>query len=143
MADVIFETPLETAIWNQFNNDAQTKAVFVNGLWNTDAPQDTPYPYGTFIIIGDKPQYTFPEDFELIDIVFILHSKTSGSAIQLEQMYHRLKMTFDFTVLTIEGYTSVGMKRRSARKLKAEDVWTYTVVYSLLIQKNKSRRKSR
>ena len=133
-------TEIETAIWSHYNSIAAMKTSFVNGLHNTQADQNTNYPFAVFQIISDVPEYNFTDDFEDVLIQFRLLSKQFGSSSELNGMFTNLKSGFDFAVLTITDYTTVQMIRESAIKSKDEDVWQYLILYRLLVQRDVSVR---
>jgi len=131
---------LEVALLNHYNADANLVSILVNGLYDTNAPQGTQHPYGVFQMISDKPKYNFSDDFEDMLIQFKLFSKVSGSAVELGNMYDALIASFDFAVLTLDDYCTVSMTRENAIKTKIEDVWEYTVLYRLYLQRDVSVR---
>lgn len=133
-------TELDIAIWSHYNADAVMKAEFVNGLWDTDSPQKTLYPFATFQIVSNSPSYNFSDDFEDTLIQFKLFSKVVGSSSELDGMFDKLKNGFDFAVIDITGYTTISMIRQSAVKSKFEDVWQYLILYRLLVERDVSVR---
>ena len=133
-------TEIDAGIWSHYNASVVLKAVLVNGLWDTSAPQDTPYPFGVFQMISDVADYNFSDDFEDVLIQFKLFSDVSGSSIELIGMFNALIKVFDFAVMTVSGHKTVSMVRQTAEKLKIEDVWQYTILYRLLLEKDVSVR---
>ena len=104
------------------------------GLWNTQAPQETAFPYGVFQLISDVPDWTFSENFEDILLQFNLFSDTSDP-VQICALYELLKTAFDFLELTIANYQTVSMIRESAI-LTRDGYWQYNVTYRIVLQKD-------
>lgn len=133
-------TEIDTGIWSHYNASAALKAALVNGLWDTNAPQSTNYPFGLFQIVSNTPNYNFSDDFEDTLIQFKLFSDDKSSSAELDVMFDALKTTFDFAIITVTNHTTVSMIRQSAVKSKDENVWQYMVLYRLLLQRDVSVR---
>lgn len=111
------------------------KDSLTGGLWNTEAPQETAFPYGVFALISDVPDWTFSENLENILLQFNLFSDTSDP-VEICALFELLKTAFDFHELTIANYETVSMIRENAILTRVEDVWQYNVTYRIILGKN-------
>jgi len=126
-------TDLFAAIMTRYGNVALRNSLTF-GLWNTQAPQETPFPYGVFQLISDVPDWTFSENFENILLQFNLFSDTKDP-VQICALYELLKIAFDFLDLTIANYETVSMIRENA--ILTRDVyWQYNVTYRIVLGKS-------
>lgn len=128
--NVLFE-----AIYDKFDLDAALKAA-VTDLYNSNAPQDTDFPYIVFFLITDDPQWTFNTEMEDTEIQFNIYDE-NPSVENVGDIFELLKNCFDDAVLTITGYTNIIMQRKIASLDKTpEDAWQYVVTYRVFIQKD-------
>ncbi len=132
---------LYTAIYDHFKADPLfTSAVHLTDLYDTEAPADAVFPYGTVAIISDIPDFTFTEDFEDCLVQFNLFSKKT-SAEELGILFNLLKGDaevgegFDYHDLTfIDNFQPVSLVRVNAGRIKVEKVWQYNVLYRCVLQ---------
>lgn len=106
----------------------------LDALYNTEAPEGAVFPYGTFSLDSNVPEWTFTENSENCVIQFNLFSKTPQCDEVLDAVA-ALKAAFDFFDLVVDGYTTVSLTRMLASLVRVEEVWLYNVKYRLLIQK--------
>jgi len=128
------------AIQSHFLTDPlNTGTPSLTALYDTEAPSDAVFPYGTVSIIGGSPDFTFTEDFENPIIQFNLFSKKS-SGKEIGVLFNLLKgdkdlgQGFDFKDLAITGYGAVSMVRGESIRTRVEKVWQYEVNYSSTFQ---------
>ena len=122
------------AIYAKYNADAALKAAISGGLYNTKAKQNVAFPYGVFFLISDVPDWTFTEEMENFLIQFNLFSKTSDTA-EIHTALSKLMLCYDWSSLTVTGYTHIYMKREFTELLNYDDVFQYSVRYRCEIQK--------
>lgn len=125
---VLFE-----GIWNKYNGNAALKAV-VTGMYFTEAPQGTAYPYIVYHKISGVPGYTYTEDMENIIIQFNIFDN-NNSVITINDIYTKLTALYDWTTLTVSGYSSIYCKRELDKLEKNDGIWNYFLQYRLEIQK--------
>lgn len=125
------------AIYNRFVAD-DTLYASVNGLYNTEAPQNASFPYIVFSLVSDVQDFDSSNLIEDTLIQFNIHSNAS-SASEICNIFEYLKGStvdgtgFDFYELVIDNYTTLVLKRDVARLFREEKVWTYNVTYRCLL----------
>lgn len=75
-------------------------------------PDDSTFPYVTFMIISGSPDDSFQEKVDEFIFQFSLFSASSGAA-EITDMYNDLRTLFDDCNLTISGATFCSMQRQS------------------------------
>ena len=101
----------------------------------SEARQNETYPYGVYHLISDVPEYTFSETIENALIQFNLFDDDS-SATDINTAFTALTTLYDWSTVTIDGYTSVYMQRELSYLLRESDIWNYMIQYRLVFQKN-------
>jgi len=124
---------LFTGIWNKYNGNAALKAA-VSGMYLTEAPQGTAYPYITYHKISGVADYTFTEDMENVIIQFNIFDNNNSSTT-INDIYTKLTALYDWCSLTVTGWNSIYMRRELDNLTKENDIWNYFVQYRLEIQK--------
>ena len=124
---------LSKAITAQYNNDAPLKAALTGGLWDTEAPQRTAYPYGVFQLISHRDDLTFTDTLENCIVQFKIYENTSSSSATLDVILQKLLTAFDFATLTIDDYTFVGMHKENIIKNKIDGVWEYLILFRIML----------
>lgn len=110
-------------------------ADLTGGLYNTEVPQDTSYPYAAFYLISNVPHWTFDATMENSMVQFSIFDDRSG-VNNIGNLYQELIDLYDWTDLSSTGnYYHVFMKRESSNLLKNEDVFQYVVNYRIEYQK--------
>lgn len=107
----------------------------LSALHNTQAPEDAVFPYITFSLISDVPDWTFTENLENCLVQFNLFSNTVD-ATQICALFELLKTAFDFYDLTIDNYETIYMFRENSILTRVENVWQYNVLYRILLGKS-------
>jgi len=109
----------------------------LTNLYDTQAPAEAVFPYGTFSMPSNTPDWTFSEKFENCLIQFSLFSKLSSSD-EVCACFELLKTAFDFedVELSIVGYRCISLERESAILFKVEKVWQYSATYRIYLQKS-------
>ena len=120
-------------IWNKFNGNASLKAV-VTGMYFSEAPQGTVYPYIVYHKISGVPDYTYTEDMEGTIIQFNIFDD-SNSSTTINDIYTKLINLYDWCNLTIIGWNSIYVKRELDSLIKQDNIWNYMASYRLEIQK--------
>jgi len=108
----------------------------MTGLYNTEAPAGSAFPYGVFTMPDNSPEWTFTENFENCLIQFNLYSDNKTSPVNICSLFELLKTAFDFVDLDITGYKSVSLTREMSTLLRIDMVWQYTVTYRIYLEKN-------
>jgi len=123
---------LFTGIWNKYNGNAALKAV-VSGMYLTEVPQGTAYPYIVYHKISGVADYTYTEDMENVIIQFNIYDD-SNSSTTINDIYTKLTALYDWCSLTVSGWNSIYMKRELDNLTKENGIWNYFVQYRLEIQ---------
>ena len=108
-------------------------ADLTGGLHNTEAPQNTNYPYAIFYLISNIPHWTFDATMENSIVQFSIFDDNS-SVGNIGDIYKELTDLYDWTGLTVDNYSHVYLKRESSNLIKNEDIWQYVVDYRCEIQ---------
>ena len=108
----------------------------LTGLYHVQAPPRAVFPYGTFDLIANTPDWTFTEEFENCLLQFSLFSNVMSDSTQICDLFELLKTAFDKFDLVISGYTTISCVREPANLTKVEDVWQYTVTYRMYLEKD-------
>jgi len=124
---------LFTGLWNKYNGNAALKAA-VSGMYLTQAPQGTEYPYIVYHKISGVPDHTYTEDMENVIIQFNIFDNNNSSTT-INDIYTKLTALYDWCSLTVTGWNSIYMKREIDNLTKDNGVWNYFVQYRLEIQK--------
>ena len=94
---------------NPFNT-AMGSRIYFEEYQTTDGSLPTTYPYSTFFVVNEGPEYTFnTERTELLVQIDIFGNAASASTMLTD--IGKLHTLLDETVLTITGWTSVRMQR--------------------------------
>ena len=120
-------------LWNAYNGNAALKAV-VSGMYLTEAPQGTAYPYIVYHLISNIADWTYTEDMENSLIQFSIFDDHSSSKTILD-IFEKLKTCFDWTVLTVAGYNSIYCKREFNILTRDNSIWNLSCQYRMEIQK--------
>jgi len=124
---------LFTGLWNKYNGNAALKAV-VSGMYLTEAPQGTEYPYIVYHKISGVPDHTYTEDMENVIIQFNIFDDHNSSTT-INDIYTKLTALYDWCSLTVVGWDSIYMKRELDNLTRDNGIWNYFVQYRLEIQK--------
>jgi len=124
---------LLAGIYSKYNNSVDLKAA-VTGMYFTEAPQGTIYPYIVYHKISGVPDYTFTEDMENVIIQFNIYSDSSSSTT-INDIYTKLTALYDWCSLTVTGWNRIYIKRELDNLTRENDIWNYFVQYRLEIQK--------
>ena len=109
------------------------------GLHLEEAPQGTVFPYATYGLVNNSPEYTWTSRMEEATIDFNIYSDSTGGALEIVGLYEKLKEQFDDCSLTVAGYEHLKFRRENAwlNKLPSEipnkSIWGYTVQYQVLL----------
>jgi len=125
---VLFE-----GIYTKFSNDEDLSGA-VTGLYLTEAPQGTAYPYITYHLISNVADWTFTEDMENSLIQFSIFDDSSSSVTILD-IFEKLKTLYDWTTLVVEGYNFIYLKREFNILTRENSIWKMDVQYRMEIQK--------
>lgn len=104
-------------------------------LYNTEAPQDKPMPYGVFSLVSDVAENTLTENLENCLVQFSLFSELS-SVSEVADAFEALKTLFDDCTLSVTGYATIYMQRESAQLLRQDGIWHYVIEYRVLLEKS-------
>ena len=105
-----------TGIYSAYTGNAALKAA-LPGLYFEYAPQQTAYPYATFIA-WSTPEYWFKAMFEIPSIQFDIYASTNATRMDC---YEKLIVVFDDARPTVTGYTSVILEREFQQFLREGD----------------------
>jgi len=107
-----------------------TAIVGATPLYNTEADDEAPYPYGVVNIIDDTPDWTFTEDSENIMFQFNIFSDADADTTLLA-IFELVKTAFDKFDLVIAGVTTISLKRGPAYLQRVDGIWQVNVTYMI------------
>jgi hypothetical protein len=138
---------LSKAIIDKYKASTSSGSLYASltgGLWNSEAPDDTPYPYGVFYTIDRTPKHVQEGEFthykyEECVIQFSIYE--DGNAVEnIEDVYDKLTALYDETKLTLSSYVTVNFTREFDRldKLGTESdkYWQYVIQYRGLFERS-------
>ena len=109
-------------------------ADLTGGLHNTEAPQNTNYPYAVFYLISNIPHWTFDATMENSIVQFSIFDDNS-SVGNIGDIYKELTDLYDWVDLSSTGdHYSIYMKRETSSLQKDEDIWFYRIDYKIELQ---------
>ena len=114
-------------LYAQFTASSTLSTALTNGLFHTEAAQDTDLPFGTFTIVSNVTKYTFAGIMEDTLVQFNLFSDRSDSQ-EVDDIYEKLKDVYDWLVID-DGNDEYILQRQSNRLFRAENVWQCVVEY--------------
>lgn len=106
-----------------------TAIVGETPLYNTEAPEEAAFPYGTITVVGGVPDFGFDDDLdESVMFQFNIFSDSATCEAVLD-ILELVKTAFDKFDLVIAGATTVSLVRQPANLQKVEGVWQVNVTY--------------
>jgi len=105
-------------------------------IYYTEAPEQPGYPYCVFYIFNEIYDFTFDLEFEEVLVQFDYFGTTAN---ECDDGLIDIKALFDYATLTVSGYTCLKMEREmviSPSKIQPMDIWSGSIRYTILIQKN-------
>ena len=121
------------SIYTRFVADADLSGA-VTGMWQTEAPPKTVFPYITTHLVSNNPLWVFPaKAMENLLIQFSIFSDTVADT-EVNRIYRYLTVAYDNVNLTVCGHACVMMKRENAGLMRNDEVWQYAVTYRLMAQ---------
>lgn len=128
-------TPLFTAVYEAYDNDAPLKAALEGGLFLESAPPGTSYPYGIFTLVSREPLNMLMETWEAVTVQFSVFSDES-SAADVCAVFETLDDVYNAGELAIAGYALVSMLREhdSLEMIRPEGIWRYSARYRIVMR---------
>lgn len=129
---------LFSGLYSEFTGSTGAGSLYTllgGRLHPIEAPQGSAYPYGVYHLISDVPEYTFNETIENAIIQFNLFDD-NNSATNINTEFTALTTLYDWSTISISGYTSVYMRRELSYLIREYDVWNYMIQYRLVFQKD-------
>lgn len=128
---VLFE-----GIWDKYDGSALESEI--NGMFFTEAPQGSTYPYGVYHLISNVPSWVFGTTANTMEnyiIQFNLYSEKSSST-DINTAFLALTTLYDWCDLTIDGYSHIYMKREMSNLTResVSRIWDYFVQYRIETQ---------
>ena len=128
------------AIFDKFSTDTGASGLNATGgipskLFFSEATEGTGFPYGTFDLISNTPGYVFSDglNIENFRVQFDLFDDDS-SAIDVLEIFERVKTLYDEATLTVTGFNNFFFRRDVTRPpVRVEDTWQITVDYIVQI----------
>jgi hypothetical protein len=114
------------------------------GLWNSEAPANTAYPYAVFYLISDTPSHvmegTFTDyKYEECLVQFSIYDDDTSQAT-IGGLYDTLTDLYDEASLSVSGYSTISFKREFSHaekiNLENESYWQYVVQYRGLFERS-------
>ena len=129
-------TPLFTAVYEAYDNDAPLKAALEGGLFLESAPPGTPYPYGTFSLESREPLHMLTETWEAVKLQFAVFSDES-SAADVCEVFETLDDVYNAGELAVADYSLVSVLREhdSLEMIRPEGIWRYSARYRIVMKK--------
>jgi len=116
-------------------------AGLTGGLWNSQAPQNTSYPYAVFYLISDVPSHTMQGTFTYYTyedclVQFSIYDDDTAQDT-VEDIYDKLTDLFDEATLTLVNFTR---EFDHLEKIRGESgsYWQYVVQYRGLFERKAS-----
>lgn len=104
-------------------------------LYHTQADQTTVFPFAVFTFISQGTEYTFTDEFENLVVQFSLFS-LQKSSLEIEILRAKLTALYDWSSLTVSGYTHLYMRRINSRLMKDDrPAWHYSIDYRIFVLK--------
>lgn len=105
-------------------------------LFHTQALQPTTFPYAVFSFVSQATEYTFTDEFENLVVQFSLFS-TKESSLEIEDLRGKLTALYDWSLLTVTGYSHLYMRRISSRLMRDDrPAWHYAIDYRVFVVKS-------
>jgi len=127
---VLFE-----GIWDEYDGSALESEI--NGMFFTEAPQGTAYPYCVYHLISDVPSWIFGTTANTMEnyiIQFNLYSDKSSST-EINTAFLALTTNlYDWCKLDVTGYSHIYMKREMSLLTRESGIWNYMVQYRIETQ---------
>ena len=125
---------LKTGIYNKYNTSVDFKGA-ITGLYYSEAPQGTAFPYVVYHIITGNPNNTYTEKAEHIVIDFLICSDDDSSN-EIDTIYDYLDTLYNDSILTVTGYNCIFVTRDSFDGAELIDgIWNKHTLYRVEIQK--------
>ena len=108
-------------------------------LYLEEAPQGTKFPYAVFSLVNNSLDQNWTNKLEEATIDFNLYSDSESGAVEITDLYEKLKDQFDDVNLTVAGYSHLKFRRENAwlNKMPSDipnkSIWAYTVQYQVLL----------
>jgi len=124
---------LFTGLYNKYNGDTDLKAA-ITGFYFSEAPQDAVMPYIVYHLVSNVADWTYTEDMENSLIQFSIFDDHSSSTT-INDIYEKLKTCYDWTALTVAGYSHIYTMREFNNLTRINDIWQENVQYRIEVQK--------
>lgn len=130
---------IRTGIYNYFvSDDTAPLYLDLNGtrFYYDNANEQEPLPYCVFHVFTEVYDRTFDLEFENSYVQF---DYIGATANETDDGVADIKTMFDYAELTLSGYTCLKLERDmvyNARRVIPQDVWSASVRYTLVMQKN-------
>lgn len=105
------------SIKTKYSGSALETALGTNKMYDTQAPEGTAHPYCIVSVVDTVDAGTFTEDMEYIRVQFSIITNELNKAkatTGLNALEITLRALFDDTVLTVSGWTNVGLQWKSS-----------------------------
>ena len=125
---------LKTGIYNKYNASGDFKGA-ITGLYYSEAPQGTAFPYVVYHLLVGTPNNTYTEKAENVIVKFLICSDKNSSN-EIDTIYDYLDALYNDCVLTVVGYNSIFVSRESFDGAELIDgIWNKNILYRTEIQK--------
>ena len=121
------------AIITRYSAEATFKAALTGGLYDTEAPQGTAFPYGVFQLISETDEHTFTDIKENCILQFKIYSNVSTSSVELDLLLKKLLAAFNYCTLTVTDYTFLKMQKENIIKNKIDGIWEYLILFRIIL----------
>ena len=134
VSSAVISYAIYTSANNSYGLAGNDLKNILSGMFFEKAPQGQTYPYGVYHLTSNRPNWTYTEDMRNFIIDFNLYDNSSSST-NINSAYEELKKLYDWTTLSVTGWSSIYMKRELDNLTRDNDIWNYFVQYRLEIQK--------
>lgn len=121
-------------IWSKYNAGGDFKTNTSSRLYLHEAPQGTSLPYAVYFMVDGDHDWDFDEQHNYEEYL-LQFNIFADDRLEVNNLFTNCKSMFDWTTLTVTGYTFLFMRREGSRMLRADDdVWQYVVEYRVMVQ---------
>lgn len=120
------------SIIKKFDEEIDLNQALTGGLYNTEAPPNVSFPYGTFTLIAATPDHHASGKFYLENCL-VQFSLFSKDLVEISNIQIILISVFDFGSLILDHFELISCVRENFVPLRIENVWQFNSDYRLYL----------